>query len=168
MTTRKKRLIAGIGAAVVIVVGAIIVYFAFIKSDAPPPLTLDSVATTTTAASSGASGAAAPTTTAVAATGATGAATTTPASGAASASNVDGTWKITNASQVGYRRQAVSTVLQRVDEDLEGLRVDETAVEQFRAHPGAHAVGQDGVLGQLDVDVDGRRRCAQGFVVHIR
>lgn len=118
MTTRKKRLIAAIGALAVLVVGAIIVYFAFIKSDAPPPLTLDSVATTTTVASSGSSGRAASTTTAAPATGATGSASTTTAAGAASVSNVDGTWKITNASQVGYR----------VVEDLVGGLANNVAV----------------------------------------
>ena len=118
MQSSRKRLLGGVGALAVVVIAVVIVYFAFIKSDAPPPLTLNSVATTSTVAG--------------AASGSTAATTTTAAAGTSSASttNLDGTWKITTASQVGYR----------VTEDLVGGLANNVAVGRTNAVTGTVVV----------------------------
>jgi polyisoprenoid-binding protein YceI len=120
MQSSRKRLLGGVGALAVVVIAAVIVYFAFIKSDAPPPLTLNSVATTSTVAGAASGSTAAS------------AATTTAAAGASSASttNLDGTWKITTASQVGYR----------VTEDLVGGLANNVAVGRTNAVTGTVAI----------------------------
>jgi polyisoprenoid-binding protein YceI len=64
---------------VVIFVGGPFVYINFIKDDAPPPLKLESVDTKATSSS------------------------TT----AATSASIDGTWKVTSGSQVGYRAKEV-------------------------------------------------------------
>jgi polyisoprenoid-binding protein YceI len=112
--TKKWALGSGV-AAVLLIVGIVVVYFAFIKSDAPPPLTLNSVASTTPAVS--AADNSTPTTTAAAASN-------------ASTSNLDGAWKITNASQVGYR----------VTEDLVGGLANNVAVGRTNAVTGTVTV----------------------------
>jgi polyisoprenoid-binding protein YceI len=111
MSSTRKRLLGGAGALAVVVVVAIVVYVVFIKSDPPPPLTLDSVATTTVAGGS---------------TAATGATTTVTSNPNATTSNLDGTWKITTASQVGYR----------VTEDLVGGLANNVAVGRTNAVTG--------------------------------
>ena len=113
--TKKWVLGSAVGAALLIV-GVVVVYFAFIKSDAPPPLTLSSVASTTTPPVSAADSATP---------------TTTAASGSsASASNLDGAWKVTTASQVGYR----------VTEDLVGGLANNVAVGRTNAVTGTVTV----------------------------
>jgi len=110
MQSSRKRFLGGVGALVVVVIAAVTVYFAFIKSDAPPPLTLNSVAATTIA----------PT-----ATAGTSSATT----------NLDGTWKITTASQVGYR----------VTEDLVGGLANNVAVGRTNAVTGTVVIASTSV-----------------------
>ena len=111
MSSTRKRLLGGAGALAVVVVVVIVVYVVFIKSDPPPPLTLDSVATTTVAGGS---------------TAATGATTTVTSNPNATTSNLDGTWTITTASQVGYR----------VTEDLVGGLANNVAVGRTNAVTG--------------------------------
>ncbi|MEO8693915.1 MAG: YceI family protein [Acidimicrobiales bacterium] len=112
--TRKKKWALGSGiGAVVAVAAVVIVYFAFIKSDAPPPLGLNSVASTAPVSA------------------ADNAASTTGASSSnASTSNLDGAWKITNASTVGYR----------VTEDLVGGIANNVAVGRTNAVTGTVTV----------------------------
>ena len=111
--TKKWALGSGV-AALLLVVGIVVVYFAFIKSDAPPPLTLSSVASTTPPISAADN------------------ATTTTAAHVSNASttDLDGAWKITNASQVGYR----------VTEDLVGGLANNVAVGRTNAVTGTVTV----------------------------
>jgi polyisoprenoid-binding protein YceI len=122
--SRKKKWVLGSGiGAVLLVAAVVIVYVAFIRSDAPPPLTLNSVAATTTRVAAADN--------APAATAAAGASTTTRAAASnASTSNLDGAWKITNASQVGYR----------VTEDLIGGLANNVAVGRTNAVTGTVTV----------------------------
>ncbi|MEO5837473.1 MAG: YceI family protein [Acidimicrobiales bacterium] len=120
--SRKKKWVLGGGVGAVAVVAAIvIVYFAFIKSDAPPPLTLNSVASTAPVSAAD---------NATATTAAGGLTTTSASSANASVSNLDGTWKITTASQVGYR----------VTEDLVGGLANNVAVGRTNAVTGTVTV----------------------------
>ena len=112
--SKKKKWLLGSGAgAALLVIGVVIVYLAFIKSDAPPPLGFDDVATTTPVS---------------AADNAT--ATTTAANPNATVTNLDGAWKVTNASQVGYR----------VTEDLVGGLANNVAVGRTNAVTGTVTV----------------------------
>src|SRR5205814_2705955 len=100
--SRTKKWLLGSGIAVVlIVVGAVVIYLTLIKSDAPPPLTLSSVAATTPSVSAADNGS-----------------TTTESSSSSSLTDLSATWKVTNASQVGYR----------VTEDLIGGLANNVAV----------------------------------------
>ena len=116
MSRRKKWILGSGTAAVLLVVGMFVVYLTLIRSDAPPPLTLSSVAATT--APVAAADNAAPTTTGSA------------ASSNASATNLDGEWKMTTASQVGYR----------VTEDLVGGLANNVAVGRTNAVAGTVTV----------------------------
>ncbi len=142
MSSTRKRLLGGAGALAVVVVVAIVVWFVFIKSDPPPPLTLDSVATTTVTGGS---------------TAATGATTTVTSNPNATTSNLDGTWKITTASQVGYR----------VTEDLVGGLANNVAVGRTNAVTGTvtiagtSATGVDATADLTKLTSDSSRRDGQ-------
>jgi len=115
---RKRKWLLGSGIAVVVlVVGAVVVYVTLIKSDAPPPLSLQSTAVTTTGAVGAADNAA-------------GSSTTSASSSNATTTNLDGAWKVTNASQVGYR----------VTEDLVGGLANNVAVGRTNAVTGTVTV----------------------------
>jgi polyisoprenoid-binding protein YceI len=112
--SRSKKWLLGSGiAAVLLVIGAVVVYVTVIKSDAPPPLTLTSTATTPAVS---AADNASP--------------TTTSANSSATVANLDGAWKVTNASVVGYR----------VTEDLVGGLANNVAVGRTNAVTGTVTV----------------------------
>lgn len=113
--SKKKKWLLGSGAgAALLVIGVVVVYLAFIKSDAPPPLGFDDAVTTTQSVS--------------AADSAT--ATTTATNPNATVTNLDGAWKVTNASVVGYR----------VTEDLVGGLANNVAVGRTSAVTGTVTV----------------------------
>ena len=132
MKLSRSRLAYALGTIVVLVVGVIVVYNVFIKSDAPPPLTLTSVATTTAApARSGA-------------TASAGTSTTTVRASNATTTNLDGTWTITAASQVGYR----------VVEDLVGGLANNVAVGRTNAVTGTVTVtGNSAIAVEATADL---------------
>src|SRR4051812_37545464 len=94
-----KWIIGAVVALVVAIPVGTFVYIHFVEGDPPAKLTLgtasDDTTTSTTAASSTTDPAAAATTGSTAAT--------TPAAAPSSSSDISGTWKPTDASQVGYR-----------------------------------------------------------------
>ena len=90
----RNWIIGAVVALVVLFVGGPFVYINFIKEDAPARLTFDD-ATTSTAAGSG--------TTSSTPTSASTAATGTPTA----ANPIEGTWTVTDGSQVGYRVKEV-------------------------------------------------------------
>ena len=89
-----KWVLIGVGVVVILVVAVPFVYINFIREDAPARLTFDD-ATASTAAGSGATSST-PTSASTAATG-------TPTA----ANPIEGTWTVTDGSQVGYRVKEV-------------------------------------------------------------
>jgi polyisoprenoid-binding protein YceI len=150
MSPTRKRVLGGAGALFVIVVAVIIVYAVFIKSDPEPPLTLNSVASSTTVTG--------------AASGSTAATTTVASNPNLSASNLDGSWNITTASQVGYR----------VTEDLVGGLANNVAVGRTNAVTGtvtiagtsATAVDATADLTKLKSDSDRRDGQVQSRILN--
>ena len=113
--SRPKKWLLGSGIAVVLlVIGAVVIYLTLIKSDAPPPLTLSSVATTSAAVSAADNGTT----------------TTLQSNSTASLTDLSATWKVTDASQVGYR----------VTEDLIGGLANNVAVGRTNAVTGTVTV----------------------------
>jgi polyisoprenoid-binding protein YceI len=103
----KAWLVAGVVALASVLVGGPYVYIHFIEGKAPPPLALASPSSTT---------------------GDTGTGTSAPGSGA-----TDGTWKVSNGSQVGYRVKEVlfgqsNVAVGRTSEVTGSITVDATTI----------------------------------------
>jgi polyisoprenoid-binding protein YceI len=93
-TPRKRRwirwIIGVVVALAVLLVGGPFVYIHFIEGKAPAPLSINTKSTATTTNGSGPSGE-------------SGTSSTSGSSAGSSADQIDGTWKVTTGSQVGYR-----------------------------------------------------------------